>query len=199
MLSETELNEAERKLYLSYHEDGVLDLIAGLPVLMFGLGMIFDATMLFILTFLPIVLYLPMKQMITLPRMGYVRFTPKRRRKNSIGMVALFIAGTLSLIMGIVAFLGFEGRGLNLRAFMLEYGQLVFGVVMAAPYALISFFFGFRKFAGYAVLVFAGWLSAFLFAIPEGIPVVLAGGLISLIGLVALVRFLADNSRPGQG
>jgi uncharacterized membrane protein len=37
MLSETDLKNAEKKNYLSYFEDGILDIIAGLLVLAFAM------------------------------------------------------------------------------------------------------------------------------------------------------------------
>jgi len=197
-MSESDLKDAERKTYLSYFDDGILDIVAGLPVLSFGLGMLFDATLLFIFTWLPIILFWPLKQAITLPRMGYVKFNPERRRKISKNMVLLFIAGTLSLLLGIVAFLGFEGQAFDLREFMMEYGLLVFGAVMAGAFVLISILFEIRRFMGYAALVFGGWLVPYLFAIEEGLSVAMAGGLISLIGLGILVRFLVNTPVPSE-
>lgn len=193
MMSESDLNETERRLYLSYFEDGVLDVVAGLPVLMFGLGMLWDASMLFILAFLPLVFFLPLKQAITLPRIGYVKFRQARRRRISRNMVVLLIAGTLSFLLGILAFWGFEGQVFDLREFMLEYGLLVFGAIMAGAFVLVSLLFEIRRFIGYAALVFGGWLTTYLVAVEEGIPVAAAGGLISLIGLVILFRFLANT------
>jgi hypothetical protein len=196
MLSETELKDAERKNYLSYFEDGIVDIISGLPVLTFGLAMIFGANLLFIFTWMPILLYWPVKQMITLPRMGYVKFNPERRRKISKNFILMVIAGTLFLLLGFVVTLGFEGQILNLETFMKTYSLLILGAVMASAFALISILFELRRFMVYALLVFSAWLAPFLFQINEGIPVAFAGGLISLIGVMILVRFLNRYPLP---
>jgi hypothetical protein len=198
MLSETDLKNAEKKNYLSYFEDGILDIIAGLLVLAFGLAMVFDASTLFIFTWMPIMLYWPVKQVITLPRMGFVKFSPERQRKISRNYVLLIVAGTLSLLLGLVAFVGFESPIFNFRLFMRTYSLLLLGVVMAGAFGLISILYEIRRFMAYAVLVFSAWLAPFLFQIHEGVLVAFAGGLISLIGIVILVRFLNHYPLPAE-
>ena len=198
MMSESDLRDTERKIYLSYFDDGILDIVAGLPILSFGLGMVFDASLFFILTGLPIILYWPLKQAITLPRMGYVKFNPERQRKISRSMVLLLVAGSLSLLLGIVVFSGMQGQAFHLRDFMMEFGLLLFGAVMAGAFVLISIFFEIKRFMGYAALIFGGWLSAYLLGIEAGIPVAIAGGAIVLIGLAFLVNFMIKYPVPSE-
>jgi len=193
MRPETDLRDAERKLYLSYFEDGIADMIAGLPILLFGLGMTFDASTFFIFAWMPIMLYWPLKQALTLPRMGHVKFSPARQRKISRNMVMLMLAGLMSLVLGIVAFLGTQGEVFNIRDFMMEYSPLVFGAVMAAAFVLVAILFESRRFFGYGAIVFGGWLAAYLLDINEGIPVAAAGGAIALIGLGILISFLVRH------
>jgi hypothetical protein len=195
MHTQSDLHEAERGLYLSYFDDGVADVLAGLPVILFGLGMIFDTPIFFILTFLPITIYLPLKQAIMRPRTGYVKFTLERRQKISSGMILMMMAGTLTFLLGIGAFLGFEGLVLGIKTLMLEYSLLVIGAVMAAPYVMISILFGLKRFAGYAALILMGWVAAYYLVPFEGLPIAAVGGMISLIGLIILVRFLSRVPR----
>ena len=198
MMPETNLKDVERKAYLSYFEDGLADIFAGLPILIFGLGMVFDASLFFIFAGLPIVLFFPLKQAITLPRMGYVKFNPERQRKISRSMVLLLVAGSLSLLLGIVVFSGMQGQAFDIRDFMMEFGLLLFGAVMAGAFVLISIFFEIKRFMGYAALIFGGWLSAYLLGIEAGIPVAIAGGAIVLIGLAFLVNFLIKYPVPSE-
>jgi hypothetical protein len=198
MMPETDLREAERKTYLSYFDDGIADIAGGLVVLLFGLGMVFGASTLFILSWMPTILFWPLKQVITFPRIGHVKFIPERQRKISRNMILLFIAGTLSLLLGIVAVLGTEGIVFNLRDFMMEYSLLLIGVVMAMAFALIAILFEVRRFFGYALLVFGGWLSSYLLEIEPGAPVAIAGGMIAVIGIVLLVRFVNKYPVPSE-
>ena len=198
MLTESELKEAERKNYLSYFEDGIADTAAGLPVLSFGLAMVFDATLLFTFTWMPALLYLPLKQLITLPRMGYVKFNPERRRKISKSMVLMLSAGIAFLVLGVLAAGAFNGQIFNLEAFMRKYSPLVLGVVMASAFALIGALFELRRFLIYAALVLAAWAIPFLVPIREGLPVATAGALISLFGIGLLTRFLKRYPKPAE-
>lgn len=190
MMTESDLRDTERKTYLSYFDDGIADIAGGLTILLFGLGMVFDASTLFIFSWMPMILFWPLKQVITFPRIGYVKFVPERQRKISRNMILLIIAGTLSFLLGIVAFLGTEGVVFDLRDFMMEYSLLLLGAVMAMGFALIAILFEVRRFFGYAALIFGGWLSAYLFDIEPGPPVALAGGAIVLIGSTLLINFL---------
>jgi hypothetical protein len=178
--------------------DGIVEIIAGLPVLSFGLGMIFDASLFFILTGLPVALFLPLKRAITIPRLGYVKFSPERQRKISKSLVLMFVAGSISLLLGIAVFVGFQGEVFNFRDFMMEYGLLVFGVVMASAFALVAIFFESTRFFGYGALVFGAWLVSYLLDIEPGVPVSIAGGVIALIGVGLLVRFLVQYPLPKE-
>jgi hypothetical protein len=189
-MSQSDLKEAERRIYLSYFNDGIADIVAGLPIFLFGLGMVFDATMFFILSWMPIIFFWPLKQAITLPRIGYVEFSPERQRRISRSLVLLIIAGTISLLLGLFVSLGFEGELFNLRDFMMEYSLLIFGAVMASAYGLIALLFDVRRFYAYGAIVFGGWLSSYLFDIEPGVPVAVAGGVVAAVGLGMFINFL---------
>lgn len=198
MMSKIDLEDVEQKTYLSYFEDGIADIVAGLPILLFGLGMVFDASSFFIFAWMPILLFWPLKQLITIPRMGYVKFSPERQRRISKSWIVLFIAGVFSLLLGIIAFAGVEGQAFDLRDFMLEYSLLVFGAILASAFALIAILFEVRRFFIHAALVFGGWLSSYLFDIEPGIPVAVAGGAIAMIGLGLLISFLGKYPLPRE-
>jgi MFS family permease len=198
MMSNLDLRDTERKTYLSYFDDGIADILAGLPVFSFGLGMIFDSSLFFILTGLPIIFFGPLKKRITLPRMGYVKFSPERQRRISRNMVLLLAAGLIFLLLGIVAFLGVQGQVFNFRDFMMEYGLLVFGAVMASAFALIAVLFEVGRFFGYGALIFGAWLLAYVLGIEPGVPVASAGAAIALIGLGFLIRFLSNYPLPSE-
>lgn len=198
MNSDRDLKDVERLAYLSYFRDGIADFVAGLPILAFGLGMAFDSSTLFIFTWMPMLLFWPLKQAITRPRFGYVQYSQERRSKISKGMIIMLVAGILTLLLGVIAFLGTKGTVIDAQEFMREYSPLVFGAVMAGAFVLIAMVFEIRRFYIHAWFVFAGWLTSFLFDVEPGIPVALAGGMVSLIGLGLLARFLVENPRVAE-
>ena len=93
------LKNLERKAYLSYHEDGILDLFIGFNILLFGLWILADMVYLagaFVAISTPI--YTQMKKQITIPRLGYVKFTSSRTAKSQKTISLLIIAGLNDLI-----------------------------------------------------------------------------------------------------
>jgi hypothetical protein len=86
---EPNLKEIEKRAYMSYHQDGLLDIFAGLYILGFGLGIIMDVLWEFgfgvimpailIATVLPI--WIEAKRKITMPRIGFVNFGTRGANK----------------------------------------------------------------------------------------------------------------------
>ena len=76
----TNLKEIERKAYMSYHQDGLIDVFAGFLILSFGLWLILDMTWMgWILWFVAVSAYAVAKRVVTIPRIGLVKFVPHAR------------------------------------------------------------------------------------------------------------------------
>jgi len=72
MSQEKQFKDLGRKAYLSYHQDGLIDILIGLGILGFGLMMLTDSVVFNMLAWMPIIFYVPLKNRITVPRFGYV-------------------------------------------------------------------------------------------------------------------------------
>jgi hypothetical protein len=190
-----DLQDIERRTYLSFFQDGIADLTASLVILLFGLGMTTGSSTLFTFAWMPMLLFWPLKRRISYPRIGYVRFAPERQRKISVGLGLMVLAGVFSLMLGIFVLAGVENNMFNLGGSMREYSLLILALLLAAGFTLIAILFEVWRFIMHGVVVFAGFLTGYLFDIPPGTPVAIAGGMITLIGLGLLVRFLARYPR----
>ena len=94
---------------MSYHQDGLLDIFAGLYILGFGLGILMDVFWEFgfgvimpailIATVLPI--WIEAKRKITMPRIGFVNFGTRGANK----LTAVFIG---TIVAGLFAFFAFS-------------------------------------------------------------------------------------------
>ena len=108
MTKEPNLKEIERKAYMSYHQDGLLDIFAGLYILGFGLGIlmqiIWDFSFGIIIPAILITTVLPIwvaaKRKITMPRIGFVNFGTRGANK----LTAVFIG---TMVAGLFAFFAF--------------------------------------------------------------------------------------------
>lgn len=187
-----DLEQLERKTYLAYHQDGLADVVAGLILLIFGLGMVFAEATLFIFAWTPFLLLWPFKRILTVPRIGYVKYVPERRRKIQLGLVVMMVAGVLSLLLGAVASLAYSGQITGLQAWFRANSLVVFGAILASAFILIAALFGIKRFFVYAPLVFAPWVLGRIFDVEPGILLAVVSGLILLVGLSLLIRFLVQ-------
>ncbi len=186
-----EFNTLRRKVYLTYHKDGILDLVAGSVVLGFGTFMMTDNIAFLMAGWFVMMMYVFLKNRITVPRFGYVRFESE---KNS------FRKGVLSVVIGVlVVFLFF---GLNIfirnqptspeiqdwirRYHMVPLSTMLFGL----PALFGAIYFGQKRFYLYALLasglpLLGAWLN-----IETYIPIQTTGVIILAFGIILLASFL---------
>jgi hypothetical protein len=97
MNASPDLSATEARVFEAYWQDGVLDLIAGAGVVIIGVG--------WILGFVLVVALVPplalaawpiLRQRVTVPRLGQVRFAARRRRTMRHGLVAVLSLGVLT-------------------------------------------------------------------------------------------------------
>jgi hypothetical protein len=191
MSQSTDLQKLEQRAYLSYQQDGLLDLIIGTAILALGLNEAMDTTIWTFLAIMFIIAYVPLKKRITLSRIGYVEFNVKRRGLNmlvvsavAILVLVLLLVGTLTVVLSSstsssALLLGIRKSPLMLYALI---GFIGFGLG-----GLIS---GIRRLYIYALLSVVITLSAHLLNLPIYVPFLVFSGIILTIGTILLVRFL---------
>jgi hypothetical protein len=196
----------ERRAYLTYHQDGLLDIAFGIGILGVGLMFLTDGSLGFFLSWLPFVLYLPFKRLVTVPRLGYVEF---RRQKTGKGI--FFLLG-LVLLLAI-----FVGGILMLSALSLRRGPLVepgqsidqyvwmavsgIGAVIAAGAVLAL---RLRRLMVYASLSTIMVVAGYLLDLNPAVYLLILGAVVLITGLVMLIRFLhkypsIDGAIDGEG
>jgi hypothetical protein len=185
---EPNLKEIERKAYMSYHQDGLLDIFAGLYILGFGLGIIMDIFWEFgfgtimpailIVTVLPI--WIAAKRKITVPRIGFVNFGTQGANK----LTAVFIG---TMVAGLFAFFAFTfaTSQSGLRQWLdliVQNGMLIVGFGTLVVCTLFGYTMGLKRLYAYgllAVIVLAiGHFTGIFFAYiitALGITVMVAG------------------------
>ena len=206
MTEEPNLKEIERKAYMSYHQDGLLDIFAGLYILTFGLGIfttiIWDYSFGLIIPGGLIAVILPIwiaaKRQITMPRIGYVNFGIRGANK----ITAIFIG---MMVVGLGAFFAFtlvsvQGGSMQLHDLIFENGMLIVGFGSFAVCLLFGYTMGLKRLYAYGLLAvislvighFMGIFFAYiLFAL--GITV-LATGFAVLISFVRKYPLKGDKA-----
>jgi hypothetical protein len=86
MSQKINLKEIERKSWTSYFQDGFYDIFMGLLMLGMGLILLFDANDWYIaVIWLGLLILIIGRRLITIPRVGRVKFGPERRIKQKKG------------------------------------------------------------------------------------------------------------------
>ncbi|MDX1798886.1 MAG: hypothetical protein R3255_09590 [Candidatus Lokiarchaeia archaeon] len=204
MSDDIDLKSLEKKAYRSLFDDGLWDLFIGMTILGMGistsLGSLFNLPDIWI-TFIPIVIWYTItflifylgKKFISIPRIGLVKFGPKRKSKHL--KLKLFLSAFL--ILNIVLFiLPFTGLISSIpleplfMALLLGLGSFTF------PFCVVAFFLDFTRLYFYAFLAGIGLFLTVLINPIVGSPMDALlifgsiGGLIVVIGFYYFIRFL---------
>jgi len=186
MVTDLDLKEVQRRVYMSFFEDGVWDIFLGLFVLGWGLAILTDAAYLPGVSF--VVIYSSIwgiKRWLTYPRIGFVRFSATSRRKIT---ARFLILGMTVFLLGILVsiFWGLSSR----PQWLVDYFPVIFCGMFAVIVCLAAYWFIVNRFYLHAALIFLGaavhqWLD-----IRWEFGFIGSGSVILLIGLGFLMSFL---------
>lgn len=193
MSTAKEFKKLGRKTYLGYHQDGIIDIILGLCTLGFGIRMATETPVFLFLSWIPILFYIPLKNRITVPRYGYVRFTSDRSRSVIYALTIVVGIVLFAFFFGLYMFRVSDGIPPAIDLWLKEYHMVLLGGIAGITISGAAFFTGIHRFYGYALLFIAVPLIGVLLGIPEPTSVILLGAIIFLIGAWMLYRFLSTH------
>ena len=182
-----DFKKLQQKTYQSYHQDGLIDIIIGLGLIGFGLNMALDNAVFLFLGWMPIILYVPFKNRLTVPRIGYVKFSSSNT-KLAIALAVLLLV----FLMGIFLFL-FAGRdniSPQLSAWLRQYYLLLLGVIAGICFVGAGLLTGITRLYAYAGLILILFAGGIWLGVQPPFFVLLTGLVIEVIGIWMLVRFL---------
>lgn len=185
---------------LTIHQDGLLDILAGLIIATFGTIPLLDGTgmnpgvrsVIFLLAYmLEVIVILWLKRVITLPRTGLVKLTRKTTSTLALSL----------LIVNILLFLIFAGSYTFRIPLWNLFGSyqlsLPLGLAFMIPLTAAGVLLKAYRFSLYGLLLLTFYMAGehlFLRGVfrDHGIPVAsfLCGGLIAVTGIFLLTRFI---------
>jgi hypothetical protein len=191
-----DMKEIERQVYLSYSEDGLIDIAIGVVITAWGLMLTQEPTGLIgLIGLLGMGIWYLGKRSITIPRIGVIEPSAKIERKLTNLAVFMFILG-LIVLAGILLS---RAAGSSLLS---DYSLSIVGLVLAAGVALLGYLLDAARMYIYALILFASFVIGEVLAKSItafdafALSVVIGGGLILLSGIALLVRFLRKYPRP---
>ena len=211
MNEQIDLEELERKVYRSYFQDGLWDFFMGWLIL--GMGLSSFATemdvpeiinifvMLIMWNMAAIVILGVGKKRITLPRLGIVKFGPKRQADKKKLYIFLWIMVGVNLIVLMMSSAGFlpafPFQGLIL--------PLILGLAfISTPFFIIAYYIDFNRLYYYGLIMgFSLFLIDIiypLFGSPVDAIIIYCsmGSPIVIFGIVLFVRFIKKYPKPTQ-
>jgi len=200
--TKTSLREIERRTYMSYHQDGILDIFVGVYVLLFGLGISLMTVTEFSTWFvipaifpaIMVPIWISAKKRITMPRIGYVKFGSRGANKLMAVFLGLMVAG-LGTFMAF-SFSSSQAWALTLRNLIISNGMIVIGISATCISGLFAYTMGLNRLYAYGILTLVLFLAGHFIAIPFGY-LLLAIGLVMIInGFVLLTQFIRKYPLP---
>lgn len=189
------LEGLERRAYRSSYSDGIIDIFVGMSLLVIGATWIWAEGYGLFASILPAVLVpslLRWRKRVVATRGGYVRWGKRRRRSERRTLWGAVTAGVVVFLLGIAAYFVADGSG-GSRDVLADFGPGLLAFILA----LLSFVIGMGiehgRFFGYAAVLVAGGVVAVIVDSDPGWPIIGAGVVVSIVGLVMLVRYLRDN------
>lgn len=204
MSQNLDLKAIERKAFRSVHQDGLWDIYIG--IIMLVCSLLLDIpdnedfplpTMLLSLVGLVIAfgIYHFGKRFVIVPRMGQVKFGPERQRRK---MTLAWIMGAFVLVtlgLNLYTLYVWNASSLNLAPSL---GRVVVSSIAALIAGIstmvISYFKEFTR--GYYIALLMGLGFFFTLLLDTTIPMIVAGALILLPGLVIFIIFLRQHPLP---
>ncbi|MFX1600031.1 MAG: hypothetical protein ACFFB6_05490 [Promethearchaeota archaeon] len=204
MSEDIDLKTLEKRAYRSTFDDGIWDLFIGLIILSLGLAPLFSLVTnlpefwnsiipaLIINTIAFLIFYLG-KKYITIPRIGYVKFGPKRKSKQlklKVFLLSVFIINVVLFILPFTGLIDYIQIGPLLFTLLLGFGMFTL------PFCVVAYFLDFSRLYYYAFSVGIGFfLTDFLtpyvgYLLDIIIIFSIIGFTIVLIGLYYFIYFL---------
>jgi hypothetical protein len=152
--------------------------------------MAIDSSVFSVFAWMPILFYLPLKNRITAPRFGYVRFSSERSTKTK-WLIAILIVG-VALLFGLGVFVFAVGESIppEVATWLRQYHMLIFSIVGAVILLCAAVWTGMRRFyvyAGLSVLIVA---TGSYLGVHPAVYVIILSALVLAVGLWMLAGFL---------
>lgn len=196
-MKEPSLREIEKKTYMSYHQDGLIDVFVGVYILLFGLGISLNSVTDFSTWFvipaifpaIMVPIWISLKKQITMPRIGYVKFRSGGANKLTVIFIGLLVAG-LGAFMAFTFASTTQTWASVVRDLMFSYSMIAIGIGAAIVSSLFAYTMGLKRLYAYGLLSLVLFFTGHFITIPFEYLLIIIGLVIIVNGFVLLMRFI---------
>lgn len=189
MNNKINLKEIERKAYTSYHQDGILEITIAFVILIFAAVILGEIPWLGAITgALTVSFYAGIKKLVTVPRIGYVKFSQQRTKKIT---VLTLVLGLVSMVAGIFAFMQTTSSGTpEWVLILIDNYMLTIGTAVAFLFLLGGYAFKTKRIYAYALLTLTLFVGGHFVSLPLYYYLGALGIIILAVGLTMIIRFV---------
>jgi len=178
------------KMMQVFHQDGIVDLIAGSVLLNYGFDLLNNTNLSSLFTYLPILLMTPMKMQVTIARLGYAPFNNSQKQVQKWNLAAAMAMVITLMLLGLVVLNPESPIAAWLENLFGESGDLVgSGLVLASVSALAAGLIPLKRFLIYALTALAATAIAVAARLPVYAIVFMLAALMAGMGLRLMMRF----------
>ncbi len=197
-MKKPDLKEIEKKTYMSYHQDGLIDIFVGFYILLFGAGILIRTVTEFSTWFIipaifpsiMVPIWISFKRRITIPRIGYVKFGLRSANKLMAVFLGLAVAGLgVFMVFGLGGSMG-QSWALALMDLIISNSMIIIGISAGLISSLFAYTMGLKRLYVYGLVTLVMFLVGHLIAIQFEYFLLIIGSAIVIYGLVLLRQFL---------
>ena len=200
MNATAELKALEERAYKQTWNDGILDLIIGIGLVM--LGLLFRTDLAGLAGMFVAVLLMPFwavgKQLITVPRLGYAEFSEDRKATERGWQRHLLVLGVMTLALAVGLYVATTTGRLGDELGEIRLGYLLFGGLIALGLGAAGFIAGLPRLTAYAAVVLAATGIGYVTGLELEDYVLAAGIVILAVGVVVFARFIRRHPRRDE-
>ncbi len=197
-MNKSSLKQVEKRTYMTYHQDGLIDIFVGVYILLFGLGIFLQTITDFSTWFVfpgvfPAVMvpiWISVKKRITIPRIGYVKFGSRGANRFMAVILGLMVFGLgVFMVFGLGAAMD-QGWAVTLRTLIFSNSMIIIGVGAAIISSLFAYNMGLKRLYAYGLLTLVLFLTGHFITIPFQYFLLTTGFAIVIYGLILMVQFI---------
>lgn len=201
-MNDVNLKDVEKRTYIFYHQDGLIDIFIGTYILLFATAIlannILDLSTWFVIPAifpaLMVPIWVALKKRITVPRIGYVKFKATGANRLTVVFIGTLVAGMFTFFL--FGFASTQSWAQQLRNIMTQNGMLFIGIGAFLTSSLFAYTIGLKRLYAYGLLALALFGLLQFIAFPFEYMLIAIGLIIGIYGIALLTRFVQKYPKP---
>jgi len=191
------LGRLESGTYRRRFDDGLVDLFIGLALLWMGAVWLLLEDMAAVFAVAPAIIATPFatwRGKFIERRAGYVKFSEARRSWERRNLVGFVIGGAGLFAFAVLAAFVFEGGG-SARDVLDWLAPGLIAILLALMVGVLAAVSRLPRLVAYTMLLVAGGIGAAILETNPGVPLLVAGVIVTVFGVVLTVRFVRAHPK----